>query len=77
MYVGFLSEHGKMINDYDAFAYALERCMYDDQLSDEFEKEFNDYFVNGTTSNRMIDFEDDLLDWFYSGDWIYVEEMNG
>lgn len=74
MYIGFLSEHGKRIKDDDSFAYALERCMYDIKMSDKFEKEFKDYFSGGISRERMFEFKNDLIDWFFSGDWLYEEE---
>ena len=60
MYIGIGAEKGKEIFDEDAFLYALERSTVGAD-KEEFDKNFPE-------------FHEDLVEWFYSGNWRYKEE---
>lgn len=73
MYIGFLEEQGKVVRDNEAFSYALSRSFAREEDKQEFAKEFQDYFKDGITVDRLNEFQTDLVDWFYSGNWIHSE----
>lgn len=54
-YIGIRSEKDTVVEDNQAYEYALERCLHG---TEEDQKEFQ----------KM------LVEWFYSGDWIYEED---
>lgn len=74
MYAGFLSEQGKIVHDDEAFNYALSRSFGREEDKQLFTKEFQDYFKDGITMDKLNEFQTDLVDWFYSGNWIHREE---
>lgn len=53
-YIGIRSEKDTVVDDDQAYDYALERCLYG---TEEDQKEFHNM----------------LVEWFYSGDWLYEE----
>ena len=53
-YIGIRSEKDIVIDDEEAYDYALERCLHG---TEEDQKEFHNM----------------LVEWFYSGDWMYEE----
>lgn len=55
MYLGMLSEQGNVVEDEEAFEYALERCL------------------KGTLEEQQ-EFREMLVEWYYSGNWVYREE---
>lgn len=69
MYIGINQESGKKVRDEDAFIYAIERCTTD--FAEKFIEEFKGYPIN--TVEDMRSFRFDLMEWFYSGNWIYKE----
>lgn len=71
-YEGINSNKGKRINEDEAFGYAMECILKDEEEYDEFENEFGRTLILGMISCRssFISFAKDVVDWFYSGDWI-------
>lgn len=65
MYKGIESEHGNRIYDRDAFGYACDRILIGD--SNE-QKTFMDI---ARDSEDMRDFAKQLIEWYYSGNWLY------
>lgn len=53
-YIGIRSEKDTVIEDDQAYEYALERCLH------------------GTVEDQE-EFQKMLVEWFYSGDWLYEE----
>lgn len=51
-YIGIRSEKDTVIEDDQAYEYALERCLH------------------GTEEDQE-EFQKMLVEWFYSGDWLY------
>ena len=69
MYIGFAGkENGKCVQDEDAFSYAMERCTTD--CIEEFVKEFEGYFICGMSEQKVLEFREDVVEWFFSGNWI-------
>ena len=58
-YIGIRAEKDTVVDDEQAYEYALERCLHG---TEEDQKEFHNM----------------LVEWFYSGDWMYEkgEEEN-
>lgn len=54
-YIGIRSEKDTVIEDDQAYEYALERCLHG-------------------TEEDQAEFRKMLVEWFYSGDWIYEED---
>ena len=54
-YIGIRSEKDTVVEDNQAYEYALERCLH------------------GTVEDQE-EFQKMLVEWFYSGDWIYEED---
>lgn len=73
MYIGIGPEKGKRVMGADAFSHALERCLIGEDR-DEFEKNFRDYIYSGLWFLHADGFREDLVEWFYSGNWRYKEE---
>ena len=69
MYQGIGPEKGKQVYEEDAFAYAMERCTTD--CADDFCKEFGGLQV--VTVQDMQKLREDVVEWFYSGNWIRRE----
>lgn len=64
MYIGVGPEAGKKVKEYDAFAYACERCLTGTG-------EERRTFLEIAKNNRdMLGFASNLVEWFYSGNWI-------
>lgn len=51
-YIGIRSEKDTVVEDDQAYEYALERCLH------------------GTEEDQE-EFQKMLVEWFYSGDWLY------
>ena len=60
----------------EAFGYAMDEIRKDENLFDEFVKGFNPRFYYGTLTDfqSFVGFAQDLVDWFFSGDWRYELE---
>lgn len=54
-YHGICVEAGTIVEENEAFSYALERCLH------------------GTAADKQ-EFEEMLVEWFYSGNWVKEEE---
>lgn len=76
-YEGINSNKGMRVEEEDAFAYAMDCILKDEEEYEEFEKEFGRRFILGTISCRsqFLEFAKDLVDWFYSGDWLCVKKV--
>jgi len=73
MYIGIGAEKGKRVLDKDAFSYAFERCVIGaDQ--EEFMQNFRHYISTGLWIEKIDEFREELVEWFYSGNWQYREE---
>lgn len=68
MYSGINEEMGKRVYEEDAFSYACERC-----LKGTFEEQ-ETFLELARHCEDMEDFEENLVEWFYSGNW--VKEVN-
>lgn len=71
MYVGVNKENGNRIPDREAFGYASERCLYG---TDEEKQTFMELLKD---SENIEEFSEILVEWFYSGDWVYDPHDNG
>lgn len=71
-YEGINANAGKIVEEDDAFAYAMDCILKDEDEYEQFEREFGKRFILGSISCRasFLDFAKDLVDWFFSGDWI-------
>lgn len=70
MYIGIGPEKGNRIPDREAFGYACGRCLFGDQDETEtFIKIMKD-------SGDIEDFAKCLVEWFFSGNWVYDEFDN-
>ena len=76
MWIGINTEKGKRIHDEEAFGYAMDEIRKDENLFDEFVNGFNSRFYYGSLTNFkcFVGFAQDVVDWFYSGDWRYELE---
>lgn len=54
-YKGVGSEAGTIVEEDQAYQYALERCL------------------NGTLEEQK-EFKETLIDWYYSGNWVEMED---
>ena len=68
MYTGVAIETGKTVHEEDAFAYACDRCRTGDIEEQE------TFLEIAKHAEDMEDFAETLVDWFYSGNWIYKED---
>lgn len=64
-YEGIQSEEGKIVEESEAYSYALERSLYG---SKEDRQDFQKML------EVQQDFQEMLVEWFYSGDWIKMED---
>lgn len=65
MYIGIGPEQGKQVYEEDAFAYAMDRCTTD--CADDFCKEFGGVML--LTIQDMQALRENVVEWFYSGNW--------
>lgn len=73
-YIGILKERGKKVTEEDAFMYAMERVT---TVPEDME-DFCNYFTDGIRYGKvkpeeLTEFREDLVKWFYSGNWIWEE----
>lgn len=61
MYVGILKNKGKLVEESEAFNYAKDKIMSEDDKSEFLEWLF--YYADEQIRN-------DVVDWYYSGNWI-------
>ena len=73
-YVGIGPEHGKIVLAEDAFMYAMERITTNEEDAKDFSNYFSGFvgFMN-ITFDKLQEFRNDVIDWFYSGNWIKKE----
>ena len=68
MYTGIAQETGRTVHEDDAFSYACDRI----RTGTIEEKET--FLEISRHAESMEDFVETLVEWFYSGDWMYKEE---
>lgn len=73
VYKGIGPESGKRIREEDAFMYAMERVTTDPADMKEFIEYFTGVRYGKATPEEIKDFRTDLVNWFYSGNWIKEE----
>ena len=75
MFKGIAENYGKVVLQKDAFSYALERVLTHGKDRQAFCKEFPQiglkYLAN---DDNLEEFKHDLVEWFYSGNWVYKNE---
>lgn len=64
MYVGVNKETGKNVHEDDAFSYACDRCRTG-PLEDQ-----ETFLELAQHSDGMADFAENLVEWYFSGNWI-------
>lgn len=70
MYIGLGPESGKRVTDEDAFSYACACCNTGD-------KEEQETFMQlAKESGSIEEFAEELVSWFFSGNWLYKEEIS-
>ena len=75
MFKGVAENYGKNISSKDAFSYALERVFTNPKDTREFCKEFPQFNIKILADDcQLAEFKHDLVEWFYSGNWIYKNE---
>ena len=74
IYKGIGPESGKKVKQEDAFMYAMEQCTTDPVDMQEFCDYFTGVQYGKATSEELAEFRTDLVEWFYSGNWIKEEE---
>lgn len=70
MYIGVAVETGKRIYEDDAFSYACERCKNGTLEEQETFLELAQHCED------MKDFAENLVEWYFSGNWIKEEKGN-
>lgn len=65
MYIGIDPEKGLRISDREAFGYACERCQFGD------EEEQETFWKLIKECENFREFAKCLVEWFYSGNWLY------
>lgn len=74
VYVGIGPESGKRVKEEDAFMYAMERVTTVEDDAQDFCNNFTGVKYGKSTPEELKEFRDDLVKWFYSGNWIEIEE---
>lgn len=69
-YIGIGPERGKKVKEEDAFMYAMERVTTDAADMQEFCDYFTGIRYGKATPDELAEFRKDLVEWFYSGNWI-------
>ena len=75
VYVGIGPESGKRVTEENAFMYAMERCTTDSKDMQEFCDYFTGVRFGKAKPDELTEFRKDLVEWYYSGNWI-KEEIN-
>ena len=65
MYYGIIENEGKRISDYDAFSYACEK------LENGSAEDQQKFMSIAKDSESFSEFAKRIVEWFYSGSWIY------
>ena len=68
MYKGFGPERGNNIPAEEAFPYAAARCLDGD------EEERQGFMDIAHDADNMEEFAQALVEWFFSGNWVFEEE---
>lgn len=77
IYIGIGSESGRTVREEDAFMYAMERVTTVEKDMEEFCEHFTGVRYGMATKKEIMDFREDLVNWFYSGNWIRSDENVG
>lgn len=70
VYKGIGPERGKIVRKEDAFMYAMERVTTDPADMQEFIDYFTGTKYGKATPSDIKAFRVELVEWFYSGNWI-------
>lgn len=74
MFVGIGTETGKRVREEDAFMYAMECVTTVPEDAQDFCNYFTGVRYGKSTPEELTEFRKDLVEWFYSGNWIKEEE---
>lgn len=72
VYVGIGLESGKKVKEDDAFMYAMERVTTVEADAQDFCNNFTGVRYGKSTPEELAEFRKDLVDWFYSSNWIEI-----
>lgn len=72
VYVGIGRESGKRVKEEDAFMYAMERVTTAKKDAQDFCNNFTGIRYGKSTPEELKEFREDLVKWFYSGNWIEI-----
>ena len=70
-YVGIQQEHGHVVDKSEAYAYALQRVLEDENEQKE--------FVECFSLQRVLEDDNEqkeFVEWFYSGNWVTEDDDN-
>lgn len=65
---------GEQVDEYNAFCYAIDKCTSNLEDMEDFLKNFMNGVISYPTMEELIAFRKDLVEWFFSGDWIRLED---
>ncbi len=74
MYVGIGPEKRKRVTDEDAFMYAMEHVTTVEQDMQDFVENFSGIHYENTPEG-LKQFRIDLVEWFYSGNWVWEADF--
>ena len=75
MFKGVAENYGKVVLHKDAFSYALEKVFTNPKDRHSFCKEFPTFSLKVLADDYQLEeFKHDLVEWFYSGNWVYKKE---
>lgn len=75
MFRGIAENYGKNISASDAFSYALERVFSNKKDTHEFCEAFPQFNIKILADDYQLEeFKHDLVEWFYSGNWVHKNE---
>lgn len=74
MYCGIGIERGKRVYEEDAFGYAMDRITSDRADAEEFCHAFAGCNMILGSPDDLAKFRDDVVEWFYSGNWVKEEK---
>lgn len=73
-YMGTGPEQGKRVMEQDAFMYAMERVTTVPEDMEDFCRNFTGVRYGMVRPEELAEFRKDLVEWFYSGNWIKIKE---
>ena len=72
VYVGIGPESGKRVKEEDAFMYAMECVTTVEEDAQDICNNFTGVRYGKSTPEELVKFRKDLVDWFYSDNWIEI-----